>query len=97
MTTVLARREAYISKAARQRLRALAFENETTISDEVAALLKRYADGAAVLADEPDADDEPPVRVRFKIEADVWREVRRHVVDEDTSVSAIIRRGVAAL
>jgi hypothetical protein len=97
MSNMLARREAYISIPSRKKLRAAALEHDGTISDEIATLLEDYANGTLVLGDEPEPEsDEPPVRVRFKIDADVWRSVRMRVLDEDTSVSAIIRRAIAA-
>lgn len=99
MTTTLARREAYIPVESRKKLRLIAAEDETTISDQIATLLEKYEKGEIEIDEnEPELEsDDPPVRVRFAIDADVWRRIRSRAFEEDTSVSSILRRAIAAL
>lgn len=97
MTTTLARREVYVPADARKVLKLRALEANTTLSTEVASLLAQYAVGKLKLTDEDGASESETVRIRFAIDADVWREVRRRTTDEDVTISSIVRRAIAAL
>lgn len=93
--TTFAKREAMIPREARQKLRQRALDHNSTMSEELALLVEDYAEGQLSLAEDPGPVD--TVRVRFAIPAEAWRKARSRTIEEETNISTIIRRAVAAL
>lgn len=94
-TSTVVTRELFLPQDVKATLRERGVDDNLPASDQVAAIVRRYAAGEELPMPDPlranEARLERQVRTRFQIDEDIWRRAKKRAVREQTTVQAVVR------